>query len=274
MGFLKIIQMDKNKIIVFIVNENYNELLNLYRSSAKTFNPALFRKFNTGSTPSNVKTLIYEVKKAYSVEDLDIYNYEKPTPAHPEGEEVENPNPALPEGEEEENPTPALPEVRNLGLREEFPFLNDENCPDVLKIAVADKLTAYQKHQEANELLQKHANKEVELSEDELKFLAESAVEAHRENTTLYDELLYFKEKGTFLAKHPLFWKEKIQQEVQLMSAEELLKYKKASDTFFKRNDEYLKKSTSEERTKELQEKAAVRKYKNDLVDAKLSELK
>lgn len=257
-------------IIALILSENYNELLNNYKS-CKTFNLSVFRKLNTGNTPSNLKTLIYEVRKANGIEDLDMYHYEQSIKNQEVIIDAVDTGDVVDTGV---NPTPALPEGEGEGIREEFPFLNDENCPDVLKIAVADKITAYKKHQEINDLLQKHANKEVELSEEELASLGKQAVEAHRENTELYDELLYYKEKGTFLAKHPLFWREKMQQEVELMNAEELLKYKKASELFFKRNEEDLKKSTSEERTNELKEKASIRKFKNDLVEAKLSELK
>jgi hypothetical protein len=93
----------------------------------------------------------------------------------------------------------AAPETvrKMIRLRERFPFLNSPDCPDELKILVADMLTAYGAYKAAFARLQ-------ELGDEESAKAAadcETVVTEYIENREIWDELEYYKENGQILGK-------------------------------------------------------------------------
>lgn len=117
-------------------------------------------------------------------------------------------------------------------LRGDFPFLNDADCPDELKVLVADKITAYKAYVKDQADLVKHANGELDLQADTAKNLAAQVVENFEKNREIYEELNYYKEHGKILGNHPIFKNLTIQREVDAMTAEECFKYLNASKKF------------------------------------------
>ncbi len=99
---------------------------------------------------------------------------------------------------EEKYKAVSQPVAKMIRFRERFTFLNEPDCPDILKILVADMFTALGKYKEAHAAL-------VELPDDaELKQaaeLAEKTVENYLANREIWEELEYYRENGELLGK-------------------------------------------------------------------------
>lgn len=236
----------KNKFIKILANTDqkkdkklYNELLNAYAEIATV---RQVYHYQLGYTPSKLENLIYEIKKTQEITDKEIALYD---PANDDEEEIkEEINTALQEAELEKqeqakkeaddlaakNNNPILlempePAVQGLKLRDEYPFLNDENTPDAIKALVTDKFTAYRnyatKHAEALD-----ANDQTE-AEDKLFELAYDAVKNYQLNIDIKDELDHYRDtNGKVLGKHPKLKDLKIEQEIDEMSEADLVKHR------------------------------------------------
>lgn len=236
----------KNKFIKILANLDqkkdkklYNELLNAYAEIATV---RQVYHYQLGYTPSKLENLTYEIKKSQGITDKEIALYD---PANDDEEEIkEEINTALQEAELEKqdqakkdadelaakNNNPILlempePAFQGLKLRDEYPFLNDENTPDAIKALVTDKFTAYRnyatKHAEALD-----AADQTE-AEDKLFELAYDAVKNYQLNIDIKDELDHYRDtNGKVLGKHPKLKDLKIKQEIDEMSEADLVKHR------------------------------------------------
>jgi hypothetical protein len=118
--------------------------------------------------------------------------------------------------------TPAYREIPELQkkvirFREQYPFLKDANCPDELKVMVADMFTAYDNYKEAYKLLSPE-NPEADNLE-----IAKAVVENYLDNREMWKELDYYKENNELLGEHPLFARIKRQNELKAVPDVELM---------------------------------------------------
>jgi hypothetical protein len=93
------------------------------------------------------------------------------------------------------------PVRKMIRIRERFPFLSSDDCPDVLKILVADMMTAYGAYKSAYARLQV-------LDDDESAQAAaecETIVTEYLKNREIWDELEYYKANGSILGKAAKF---------------------------------------------------------------------
>lgn len=88
--------------------------------------------------------------------------------------------------------------VKMIHFRERFPFLNDEDCPDVLKILVSDMFTAYGKYKEAHAKLAAMPDDAEAL---ETARLSEEIVENFIKDREIWEELEYYQEHHELLGK-------------------------------------------------------------------------
>lgn len=97
-----------------------------------------------------------------------------------------------------ETPEPVRKMIR---FREKYPFLNSTDCPDVLKILVADMFTAYGNYKAA------HARLQVLGDADSATAAAdcETVVTEYLKNREIWDELEYYRENGVILGKAAKF---------------------------------------------------------------------
>lgn len=97
-----------------------------------------------------------------------------------------------------EAPEPVRKMIR---FREKYPFLNSPDCPDVLKILVADMFTAYGNYKAA------HARLQVLGDADSATAAAdcETVVTEYLKNREIWDELEYYRENGVILGKAAKF---------------------------------------------------------------------
>lgn len=244
----------KNTVIEIITcscpdAEKFNKLFPIYNQHPYK-SPALAYRINAmGYKKSSLEQLIYELKKLFDIRDLEVklaatsekggcsgcgreltQAQEVPlVPANQQGEPIPPvvggaPDPALGlQGEGVPYPT-SDGKVGNKKLREDYPFLNDENCPENFKILAADKLTAWNKIISGREILLAASEGNSDLTEEELAAVAQGVAEADELNALIHEEFEHYKSTGEILAKHPIFFEREIQKKIDLMSGEEKAK--------------------------------------------------
>ena len=109
-------------------------------------------------------------------------------------------------------------------IREEFPFLGREDCPDELKVLVADMITAHDRYIKGHAKLFEVAHK----GENACFNAAEQTVENYLENRLIWQELEHYKKTGKLLGTHPIFAKRNKEAELMKLS-ERTLKVRKAN---------------------------------------------
>lgn len=235
----------RNKFLKILANPENKKDQKVYADLVKAYGEvASVRQvyhYQLGYTPNKLEGLIYEIKKSQGITDKDIALY---VPGDEEEEIKAEINKALQEAELEkqaqaqkeadelakQNENPILkgldePVLQGLKIRDEYPFLNDENCPDVFKVLVADKITAYKKYAALHaEALEAADEKD---AEDKLYELASEAVKAYQLNIDIKDELDHYRDtEGKVLGKHPKLKNLRIEQEIDEMSEADLIKHR------------------------------------------------
>lgn len=174
-----------------------------------------------------------------------------------------------PEGHDDEAKFISAEEL--MPIREEYPFLDDKDCPDELLVVVGRKVSAYRRYVKLHALLQDVLDGKTEATEEEQKQLAADTQEAFAENRALHDELNYYAEHKTILGKHPLFRELVAKREIDTMNAADLAKYRNSSATFISKKKKALTDpKNTPEKNAELEQAIADREYKLGLVNAKL----
>lgn len=263
--------------------EQFNEAFALYRNSPAK-NPSAERSYNaSGYSPHMLESLLYDLQKAFDITDTERYTKLELRSEKEEGSqklevrsdgEVEN---KKLEVSDRDIDVLQLTEFQKdfSPIREEFPFLNDKDCPNELKILVADKITVWKQYEAIQEqIVILNAKEELTAEEKEsLSELAKDAVAAFEENQAIYEELNAYNETGKVLGKHPIFRKLQMEREVEEMSTEELVKYKGSSAKYFTDNKKTLAKAVAdkdEAKIKEINDRVAEREVKLALVNKKL----
>ncbi len=98
--------------------------------------------------------------------------------------------------------TPVSPTVEKvIRFRERFPFLNQPDCPDVLKVLVSDMFTAHdiyvKSYRELTDMPD-DTGAEIALS------IAKTTVENLLKNQQMWAELEYYRDKGELKGEHPM----------------------------------------------------------------------
>lgn len=239
----------KNKFIKILANTDqkkdkklYNELLNAYAEIATV---RQVYHYQLGYTPSKLENLTYEIKKSQEITDKEIALYVPGEEDEQEDiksiigltpEQIALAEKATKEAElaaqelDAKNNNPILlempePAFQGLKLRDEYPFLNDENTPDAIKALVTDKFTAYRNyaalHAEALEAADQNE------AEEKLVELTSEAVKAFQLNLDIKDEFDHYRDtNGKVLGKHPKLKDLKIEQEIDEMSEADLVKHR------------------------------------------------
>lgn len=107
---------------------------------------------------------------------------------------------------------------QGISLREQFPFLKDKECPDELKVLVADLITARENYVNGHQRLFDKITKEQEAA------LAQDIVGNFIENKMAFAELEHYREHGVILGEHPAVKKVALGRELAALSTAELTK--------------------------------------------------
>ena len=175
--------------------------------------------------------------------------------------------------------TEAPSEVKEtIKLRDEFPFLNDPDCPEELFILVGKKFAHYDAYVKAHEALlvnviedasPEEAN-EINMTPEEITALALTAVENFELNQEIYKELEFYKENGKILGEHPIFLERKLKASIDIMTVAEATKKMSNLDNYIRRSTKALKKVKNEEDKEKLTKKLQAWQAELVLVKAKL----
>ena len=211
---------------------------------------------------------LHEENKALVLENEDLQDEKADLEDELEATTEENEN-----LKDELDKLKSLPKIDAKSVRVEFPFLNDKDCPDELKILMADKITAWNRYLETHAYLQKIETGEVKESDEHKAELAKEAIFYFDENQKIYDELNVYAETGKVLGKHPIFKRLQLTREVEEMTADELHKYKGSSAKYFSINKSDLAKAEKAKDTDKIElitARVAEREQKLALVNKKL----
>jgi len=103
-----------------------------------------------------------------------------------------------------------------IKLRDQFPFLKESDCPDVLKLIVSDLITSYETYTTNQPLLHAQATQE------QLKEVCDTVVENYILNKQSFDELAHYGKSKQLLGVHPIYARLEAEQEYNGKTAEEL----------------------------------------------------
>lgn len=105
-----------------------------------------------------------------------------------------------------------------IRIREKYPFLRSQDCPEEFKIMVADMFAAYDNYREAYTLLSDKNSK------DENFQLAQTVVENYLANRAMWEELDYYLANGEILGNLPIFELLKLRKEISELTDMDLMK--------------------------------------------------
>lgn len=289
----------KKHVLDFLIQEfelkelQFNEALKLYcASEGKSFQ--LERRLNqSGYSPSALDNLIYDLKLLHEISDLEVENH-KVNQIDVAAEEVSNEN--------LENVTPnndadksadsnffepfllsitsepyadelaKVFEEESVKFREEFPFLNEKDCPEILYVVVGKRISAFKAWQIAIKKLSLiEGSEDAATKTEETTALAKEAEENFQENRALWEELDHYKQTGEILGKHDLFWKANAEKKVKAMTTDQLVRYKNSSATYISKKNKALQDlKNNPEKAAEINKDIEVRTYELELVNQKL----
>lgn len=116
-----------------------------------------------------------------------------------------------------ETPEPVRKMIR---FREKYPFLNSPDCPNVLKVLVADMFTSYDNYKSAHARLQVLADDETAAAVAD----CEKVVTEYLKNREIWDELEYYRENGAILGKAAKFREMEAAEDYTKLSEIDLMK--------------------------------------------------
>lgn len=115
-----------------------------------------------------------------------------------------------------EAPEPVRKMIR---FREKYPFLNSPDCPDILKVLVADMFTAYGNYKAAFARLQTLGDADSAQAAAE----CETIVTEYLKNREIWDELEHYRETGSILGKAAKFREMEAAEDLTALSDVELV---------------------------------------------------
>ncbi len=158
-----------------------------------------------------------------------------------------------------------------VSLRDEFPFLNEEGCPDIIYVVVGRRIAAYRKYQALHAKLQEVNAGTIEVTEEEKLQLTIDCDAAFSENRLLWEELEHYAKTKEILGKHPMFKEDNIKKEVESMTQEQLVKFTSSSVKYFHDQKKALEKFKDKpEEIEKINSRIADREFKLALVNSKL----
>ena len=276
----------KTKVLDFLKNpsenpmEDFNTGFGLLQKTPEISQMSI-RNYNVqGYTPQSLENIKYDLKKAYEITDLEIHNHVVEVP---EEKNVIVAGPAYDENlfvaankDLYDNLLREMNDTEKSGLKisEQYPFLRDENCPNEMKILIADAITSFHNFKDAHtELFEKVVQpKDTELSLDEIYDIAAKLLADFEINREIHAELEHFAKTGEILAEHELFADIKKNRELDALTAVDLTrKINNLKSQLSKKRKKLAEntKLTAEEKTELSKEIEDLEQLKSDL-DARL----
>lgn len=229
----------RNRILKLLKNADSKKNTQLYTDLVKLYaeiaNVRAVYHYQLGYTPNKLEGLKYDIKQHFGITDKEVALYNPEEDEEEDDVDMQNiapvtpPAPVVPVANPNEEILKALnldsvPDVVDgIGIRDEYPFLNDENCPDVFAVLVQKKITAYKNYAAAHAEILKAENEAD--AEDKLYEIGKTVLEKWQLNKEIKEELDFYRDSnGKILGKHPLLADLKMKQDVGEMSEADLVK--------------------------------------------------
>lgn len=265
--------MTRNEILELLADKanpkkQFNDLLQIYKG-LKDKNDSLFKRLNrSGFTNGNHEQLVYEVKKLQKIKDIEVANFKIKNIEVEDEQLIKDTEDNQDKVDDTEIVVTDSQDTQKI--RDEFPFLNDDDCPEVLLIAVGKKISAFKKLQAVNAKI--HELTETNPESEELEGLAEQALKHYSDNEGLYAELKHYAEHKEVLGVHPLFYELATKKEVEQMTNDDMLKFVNSSKTYFSRKNNELKKAEGDlDKVQKIQTEIDQRSVKLKFVKQRLN---
>lgn len=184
---------DRKEIISYLTGpRNFAEGVRLYGLHGQ--NRMLKRRFAVDDTEFTRTLLVEELRKLAGLSDAEFRRLPRLARRQPVVTET------VPQPQKESCNVPAPESVmRMVRFRDRYPFLKYPDCPDILKVLVADMFTAYDAYRESFERLQEMPDEATAESMAE----AEKTVTAYLNNRAIWAELDHYRDTGLILGNHP-----------------------------------------------------------------------
>lgn len=135
-------------------------------------------------------------------------------------------------------PDDERPTTRTGAFRQEWPFLQERDCPLELKILAADKITAYNNYVSSHERLFSCT------SLDECFAEAKKLIENYIENRKIISEFAFYREHKKTLGKHPIYDEIKRLAALRSLSVIDLLRLQRNLEGAIWRINSEIRKGT------------------------------
>jgi len=228
----------------------------------------------SGATESNIKKMIYDLKKFHKITDVEVLSKKRPVIKDIEENQMkipENADNGANTGTGSSELTPISEETKKTDLHKEFPFLTEKDCPPEMHIVTGLLVASWKRY---NELFMRlHAVNEgkEEISEDEKFELAAATNKEFENNDQLYKELVHYRENKKVLADHEALKEHRAKQEIEAMSTADLVKFQKNAASYLsKGKKDLLDEEIPEEKKVIIRERMADRELRLALVNKKL----
>ena len=158
-----------------------------------------------------------------------------------------------------------------IRFREEFPFLRQPDCPDELKVLVADMFSAYDLYRESHRMLVETPD---DVATGETYLWAKTAVENFLENRQMWEELEYYKTNGEILGKAQAMRQAREKQEISSLTDLELSKQLGNAKSNISKGKNELEKAPDEEKRVKAMEKTRKWTERKNLLEAEMESRK
>lgn len=254
----------KNKVIQHFKNlptdkaSQFNAAFNLYRNCPGK-NLGQERFYNqSGFTQANLENINYDLKKLVGITDADIRRAQSVILNEAPKQDIIQAEKKLQENilemsgatTKEEVFTKAPGNVKTqIKLRDEFPFLNEDDCPEEFYILVGKKFNYYDAWVKAHKALLVNIKdieedaSPIEMTSEEVNELALSAVENFEVNQAIWKELNHYNETKQVLGEHPIFLERKLKDSIDTMTVADASKRLANLDNYIRRDKRHLAKA-------------------------------
>ena len=142
------------------------------------------------------------------------------------------------------------PVKKMIKFREQYPFLNSEDCPDVLKVLVSDMFASYYRYKEAHARLLEIPDEENEKAAEECRII----VENYLNNREIREELDYYNEHHEILGKASVFKEEEPEEDLAELSEIDLMMQLRSASANESKQRKIVKTSQAKGETNEKAE--------------------
>ena len=156
---------------------------------------------------------------------------------------------------------------KTIRFREEFPFLNEKDCPDEFKILVSDMFSAYDLYRESHAML---AETPGDVASEETYRWAKTAVENYLDNREMWEELEYYRDNHKILGKAKIMQELSEKSELKSLSDLELVKLLGNAKSNISKGKKDIDKAESGEKKAKAQEKIDKWTNKKDMLEKEI----